>query len=80
MHPRVLLADLDTGKRIERTLAFPYEAGSHQRKTSVLALIGTAMLGYRTGDTFTWQVPRGPRRVQVKRVLHQPEAAGDPTP
>ena len=80
MHSRVLLVDLDTGERIECTLVFPHQADTRQHKISVLAPIGTAMLGYRDGDTFTWQVPRGTRRLQVKRVLYQPEAAGERTP
>jgi regulator of nucleoside diphosphate kinase len=42
----------------------------------VLAPIGTAMLGYRVGNMFEWPVPDGVRRLQVKNVLYQPEAAG----
>jgi regulator of nucleoside diphosphate kinase len=77
MNSRVHLVDLDTHEEMVYTLVFPQEADRTQSKISVLAPIGTAMLGYRVGDTFTWQVPDGVRRLQVKEVLYQPEASGD---
>ena len=77
MNSRVRLVDLDTHEEMVYTLVFPQEADITQSKISVLAPIGTAMLGYRVGDTFTWQVPDGVRRLQVKEILYQPEAAGD---
>jgi len=77
MNSRVYLVDLDTGEEMVYTLVFPNEANLAQSKISVLAPIGTAMLGYRVGDTFTWRVPDGTRRLQVKQVLYQPEAAGN---
>jgi regulator of nucleoside diphosphate kinase len=77
MNSRVNLVDLDTGEEMVCTLVFPNEADVAQSKISVLAPIGTAMLGYRVGDTFEWKVPDGIRRLQIKGVLYQPEAAGD---
>ena len=77
MNSRVRLVDLDTGEEMVYTLVFPDDADIAKSKISVLAPIGTAMLGYRVGDTFEWQVPDGTRRLQVKKLLYQPEAAGD---
>lgn len=77
MNSRVNLVDLDTQEEMVYTLVFPQEADIDQSKISVLAPIGTAMLGYGVGDTFAWQVPDGIRRLQVRQVLYQPEAAGD---
>jgi regulator of nucleoside diphosphate kinase len=76
MHSKAHLLDLNTGEELIYTLVFPNEADLRQSKISVLAPIGTAMLGYRVGDVFEWPVPDGLRRLQVKRVLYQPEAAG----
>ncbi|MGC9336382.1 MAG: GreA/GreB family elongation factor, partial [Anaerolineae bacterium] len=58
-------------------LVFPRDADIDQAKISILAPIGTAMLGYRVGDVFTWEVPEGTRRLRVKEILYQPEASGD---
>ena len=77
MNSKVHLIDLETHEEMVYTLVFPQEADMTQSKISVLAPIGTAMLGYRVGDTFTWRVPDGVRRLRVKRVLYQPEASGD---
>jgi regulator of nucleoside diphosphate kinase len=77
MNSQVRLTDLDTHEEMVYTLVFPQEADVTQAKISVLAPIGTAILGYRVGDTFTWKVPDGVRRLQVKEVLYQPEASGD---
>jgi len=77
MNSRVHLVDLDTEEEMVYTLVFPHEADITQSKISVLAPIGTAILGYRVGDTLTWQVPDGMRRLRVKQILYQPEAAGD---
>lgn len=77
MNSRVCLVDLDTGKEEIYTVVFPEDANAGQGKISVLAPIGTAMLGYEVGDVFEWDVPAGRRRWKIKRVLYQPEAAGD---
>lgn len=75
MNSEVALRDLDTGDQLVLTLVFPHEANVDQRKVSVLAPLGTAVLGYRAGDLIEWQVPAGTRRLQVERVLFQPEAS-----
>ena len=77
MNSRLELVDLDSHEEVVYTLVFPQDADMARSKISVLAPIGTAMLGFRVGSTFTWQVPDGVRRLQVKRVLYQPEAAGN---
>lgn len=77
MNSTVCLEDLDTQEQEIYTLVFPEDADLGQGKISILAPIGTAMLGYKVGDTFEWNVPEGIRRLQVKRILYQPEASGD---
>lgn len=76
MHSVVRLRDLDSGELRTYRLVYPSEAGRGEASLSVLAPIGTALLGYRSGDTIEWAVPRGMRRLQVLEVLYQPEAAG----
>ncbi len=74
---RVRLSDLDTGGEMVYTLVFPSEANFDEGKISVLAPVGTAMLGYRVGSLIEWEVPSGRRRLKVEELLYQPEAAGD---
>lgn len=78
MHSTVVIRDLDSGETLVLTLVFPSEADLADWRISILAPLGTALIGYRVGDTVEWQVPAGVRRFQVERVLHQPEAAFAP--
>jgi regulator of nucleoside diphosphate kinase len=77
LNSTVCLTDADTGDEMIYTLVFPEEADMSQGKISILAPIGTGMLGYRVGDTFEWDTPGGKRSIRVKEILYQPEAAGD---
>ena len=77
MRSKVRLKDLVSGESNTYSLVFPTEADSAEGKISVLAPIGTAILGYRQGDTIEWPVPSGLRKLKVEEVIYQPEAAGD---
>ncbi|MGH7909166.1 MAG: nucleoside diphosphate kinase regulator [Thermodesulfobacteriota bacterium] len=77
MNSQVRIEDVDTGMENVYTLVFPSEASIPEKKISILAPIGTALLGSRAGGTVDWPVPAGMRTVRIKEVLYQPEAAGD---
>ena len=77
MNSKARLRDLETGDEMTYTLVFPDKASIDDGKISVVAPIGTAMLGHRVGDEFEWEVPAGSVRLRVEEVLYQPEAAGD---
>jgi regulator of nucleoside diphosphate kinase len=80
LNSKVRLTDLGTGEEMSYTLVLPHEADIDQHRISILAPIGTAMLGYSVGDTFEWKVPGGLRRLEVKEILYQPEASEDHQP
>ncbi len=77
MRSTVRLKDLVSGEANTYSLVFPSEADFSQGKISVLAPIGTAILGYKSGDTIEWQVPSGVRKLKIDKILYQPEAAGN---
>jgi regulator of nucleoside diphosphate kinase len=77
MNSTVRLVDLDSKDEYEYTLVFPEAADSATGKISILAPVGTAMLGFRVGDVIEWPVPAGKRRLKVKAILYQPEASGN---
>lgn len=74
MNSEVRLQDLDSGEIKVYRLIFPTEART-ENSISVLAPIGTAMLGYRVGSVIKWRVPKGIRRLKVLKVLYQPEGS-----
>ncbi|HKP83012.1 MAG TPA: nucleoside diphosphate kinase regulator [Pyrinomonadaceae bacterium] len=77
MRSQVRLKDLVSRESNTYSLVFPTEADFARGKISVLAPIGTAILGYRQGDTIEWPVPSGLRRLKIEEILYQPESAGD---
>jgi regulator of nucleoside diphosphate kinase len=70
----VHVLDLESGKRLELVLVSPAEADVKAGCISVLAPLGTALLGYREGDEVEWLMPGGRRRLRIERVVH---ASGD---
>ena len=50
LNSKVLLRDMDTSEEMTYSLTFPKHADIAQGSISVLAPIGTAILGYREGD------------------------------
>ena len=77
MNSKAVLIDIGSGEEMTYTLVFPSDADVDKGNISILAPIGTAMLGYSVGDTFEWKVPAGLRKLKVKEILYQPEASGD---
>jgi regulator of nucleoside diphosphate kinase len=68
MDSTVWFRDLDS-EEIERyTLVFPPDADVIRDRISVLAPIGTALLGYRQRDIVEWRVPQGRRRLEITKV------------
>jgi regulator of nucleoside diphosphate kinase len=64
----VRVLDLSSGERREYTLVYPAEANLAAGRISVLAPLGTALLGYREGDEFEWLMPGGKRRLRIEKV------------
>ena len=72
----VRLTDLDDGTQGEFTLVFPGSADFRRGRLSVLAPVGTALLGQREGDVVAWVVPVGRKRFRIDAVVYQPESDG----
>lgn len=63
------IRELENDDVMEYTLVTPEEADIDEGKISILAPLGTAMLGYRVGDVFEWEVPSGVRTFKVEAVF-----------
>lgn len=70
------LVSLD-GEEEEISLVYPEEADWTKGKLSVLSPVGMALLGYREGDQFDWEVVDGKTHIEIRKILYQPEASGD---
>jgi len=71
------MRDLDSGEEMMFTLVSPSNADISRGRISLLAPVGSAVVGYRSGDIVEWRVPAGSKRLKIEKVLYQPEAAGD---
>jgi regulator of nucleoside diphosphate kinase len=79
MHTRVHVLDLKSRERRELVLVFPSESEPAAGRISVLAPLGTALLGYREGDEVEWRMPGGVRRLRIEKVWQPPaEGSADP--
>jgi regulator of nucleoside diphosphate kinase len=76
MNSHVVLQDVNTGEEMNYVLVFPKDANIDVGAVSVLAPVGTAILGYSKGDIIEWPVPAGIRRIRIEKIVYQPEAAG----
>jgi regulator of nucleoside diphosphate kinase len=77
MNSRIVLEDPATGALSEFTLVFPQDADPAAGRVSVLAPLGTALLGAVIGDTIEWPAGTQVRRMRLTSIPYQPEAAGD---
>jgi regulator of nucleoside diphosphate kinase len=79
MNSSVVLLDMDTGSERLCTLVYPgYFSGAPDR-VSVLAPLGTSLLGACIGAEIEYDSStKGHKRVKVMDILYQPEAAGHP--
>ena len=72
MHSCVTYIDEATGVRREVTLVYPPEADGAQGRVSVLAPVGTALLGLSAGQSIDWPFPDGRRRRLTVHGVRQP--------
>lgn len=77
MNSTVEIRDLKSGETETYTLVYPERADIDANRISVLAPIGTAILGCRVGDVVKVRTPSGVRRVRVQEVHFQPERVGE---
>lgn len=77
MNSEVHLKDIKTKEEMTYRLVFPHQADADKGYVSIFAPIGTALLGYKVGDIIEWNVPAGIAKLEVRKIIYQPEAAGD---
>ena len=66
-----------TGEVFERTLVYPKNMDDPDSKISVLAPIGSALLGLSVGDSMPWPNSKGAQHsVIIDGISFQPESAG----
>ena len=76
MFSRVAFENVRTGARREVVVVPPADADPSAGRVSVLAPVGAALLGLRTGDTIEWPLP-GDRTVEIRILGVEQPARGE---
>ena len=77
MNSRVHCREESSGKDYHLTLVYPKDAGV-EGTVSVLAPMGSALLGLQVGQHIDWPAPGGKTlKLTLLAVEYQPEAAGE---
>jgi regulator of nucleoside diphosphate kinase len=66
----VTILDLQSKKEMKLTLVLPGEADIKEKKVSILAPIGTALIGFKKGKKVSWEVPAGKKDFEITDVLN----------
>lgn len=70
--------DETSNRHYSLTLVYPKEADANAGRISVLAPVGSALLGLRVGQRIDWPGQGGRNlKLKVTAIRYQPEAAGD---
>jgi regulator of nucleoside diphosphate kinase len=77
MNSELVYEDCETHVRRTVRVVYPRDADPASGRISVLAPIGSALLGLRVGQSIEWQVPVRRKCVRVVEMRYQPEARGD---
>ena len=77
MNSRVHCREESSGKDYHLTLVYPKDANADEGKISILAPVGSALLGLHAGQHIDWPAPGGKTlKLKLLEVEYQPEAAG----
>ncbi|MDX1318564.1 MAG: nucleoside diphosphate kinase regulator [Oceanospirillum sp.] len=76
MNSKVRFKDVNSDKSFTMTLVHPKNAGQ-ENTVSVLAPIGSALLGLSVGQQISWPKPGGgDMQVEIEAIIYQPERDG----
>ncbi|WP_433860962.1 nucleoside diphosphate kinase regulator [Pseudomonas thivervalensis] len=78
MNSRVHCREESSGKDYHLTLVYPQDAKADEGRISILAPVGSALLGLKVGQHIDWPAPGGKTlKLTLLGVEYQPEAGGD---
>ncbi|XGA81224.1 nucleoside diphosphate kinase regulator [Halomonas sp. CH40] len=74
MNSQIQFTDLSRGRQMVRTLVYPHSLANIEDAISVMAPIGTGLIGLKIGDVIDWPVPNhGDVSLRIDAIFWQPE-------
>lgn len=75
MNSKVKFLNLNDDKEMIITIVYPSDANFAEGRISVLATLGSALIGLRVGQEINWMFPDGKTKtLRILDVIYQPEA------
>jgi regulator of nucleoside diphosphate kinase len=68
LNSKVRIRTEGKGEEMELTLVTPDKANIKEKKISIMAPIGTALIGFRQGQKVKWKVPAGNKTFTILEV------------
>lgn len=77
MNSKVRFLNVQDNKEMVISIVYPSEANFAEGKVSVLASLGSALIGLRVGQEINWMFPDGKTKtLKILDIIYQPEANG----
>lgn len=77
MNSKIKFLNINEEKEVIITIVYPSEANFAEGRISVLAALGSALLGLRVNQEINWMFPDGKTRtLKILEILYQPEENG----
>jgi regulator of nucleoside diphosphate kinase len=77
MNSKIRFLNTQDDKEMIISIVYPQDANFAEGKISVLASLGSALIGLRVGQSINWMFPDGKTKtLKILEVLYQPEANG----
>lgn len=71
LNARVKIQDEQSGKTSSFQIVLPQFADLKSKRVSVLAPMSIALLGFKEGDRFNWEMPGGMKRILILSVENE---------
>lgn len=73
LNSSVIIKEMETNRVMAIKVVMPQQADIRNNKISVLAPLGTALIGFRKDQQVTWPVPGGVKNFVIMEVYNSPE-------
>jgi regulator of nucleoside diphosphate kinase len=73
LNSRVKIKAEDKDEVLELMIVTPEKANIKEKRISIMAPIGTALIGFREGQKVKWKVPAGNRTFTIVKVVNEKE-------
>lgn len=77
MNSVVKVVTVETNRPMTVKVVYPKDADFKKGHVSIFSPLGSALLGYKVGDTVSFEAPKGEIDIKIESIDYQPESSGD---